>query len=139
LKTTSEALRRQQRAPELPLQSCKDLENKVFEATVVISSREVALSEAEKETGLRAEPGRIVYWTDASSIRKIGGIGICYFQSSNTWEPSFWRVVQMYQPDILETYAIAEALELALDHYQKQDVKETPTRVDIYSDCVSDL
>jgi ribonuclease HI len=114
------------------------LKKTVFEGAVVNRSRDDALVEAEKEARLCADAGRLLYWTDASSLQNTGGIGICYLPSTNQWVHRCWRVETTTCSQILEIYAIAKALELALQHYHKckRYVKETPTKFYIYSDCV---
>ncbi|EPE28784.1 Ribonuclease H-like protein [Glarea lozoyensis ATCC 20868] len=142
-KTASETPRRHPRPPELLPRSTSrhNLENRVFEATVTINPRDVALSEAKKETELRAEPGRLVYWTDASykHLTHTGGIGICHFPSASPWIPSFWRVNLTRKSHVFETYAIAKELELALHQYQEREIKDAPAIVYVYSDCVTAL
>jgi ribonuclease HI len=78
---------------------------------------------------------RLVYWTDGSRLKDSCGIGISYCFSTETWIELSWRVRRTTKTHILEIYAIAKALEIALVHYRNVKAKQRPSKVCIYSDC----
>jgi ribonuclease HI len=117
----------------------QSLKNKVFEGAVVIRSKIDALAEGADEVGFCAEPGRLVYWTDGSRLKNSCGVGISYCSSTETWIELSWRVRKTTKTHILEIYAIAKALEIALVHYRNVEAKRRSSKVYIYSDCLGAL
>lgn len=111
------------------------LKNIVFEGAVVIRPRLDALAEAANEVRFGAELSRLVYWTDGSRMKNSCGIGISHYTVTETWIELSWRVRRTTETIILEAYAIAKALEIALVHYRTMEAEQRPIKVHIYSDC----
>jgi ribonuclease HI len=112
------------------------LKKNLFEADIVITPKQIALTEVANEVDLGAEQDRSVYWTDGSRLKdSCCGIGVAYRSSTETWAELSWSVRGSIKTHVLEIYAIAKALEIARERCRNVEAEQRPSSVCIYSDC----
>lgn len=135
----SNSANQQTQAPQSPRKKIRDeLKDKIFAGNVNIETfRGVALATAVGEVGDCTD--RLVYWTDGSGMDTRCGIGIAHCFSGEIWTRLCWRLRKSAPMEFVEAYAIAKALEVALDYCREFEVGAMAREVVIYSDCPSAL